>query len=439
MSSKRWAWVLVFGFIAALLIVSLWRQDAQLIPVESEEAPAAPAETPFEWSPVALHAVLVSDDDGGRPVEVNAEQIAAWVAFAQEVFAPTGLRLTFTSGDVSVVRSTLLNNAMGTGDENWLRAKAEGNRLAAAHPGKLVVFFRHGPGARPTGRGFSWTDYNFIVMPGWEADKHCGHPHTDALAHELGHFLGLSHTFKAVFSSREEASAWAREHSGALHPFDGDGFSDTAPDPLIRVHECSRLKEIQIAGRSYRLPRKNIMSYYDERSSLSPMQVERVDWVLRHRQSNAMAMPTNVGASNHVEWEELKPSGVVGARASRQAMRAFGAGSWSNDAQLFVGVSRSGAVVSLDFEVHEAATYRLQLLATRAPDFGEVQVEVGGRVVMKRWNGWSPIVMPSGPIELGVHELGAGRQRVTFRVVGKAQASRGFHFGVDALRLTRVE
>ena len=32
-------------------------------------------------------------------------------------------------------------------------------------------------------------------MGSFSAMNHCGHPHLDALAHEIGHYLGLPHTF----------------------------------------------------------------------------------------------------------------------------------------------------------------------------------------------------------------------------------------------------
>ena len=44
-------------------------------------------------------------------------------------------------------------------------------------------------------------------------------------------------------------------------------------------------------GQAFELPRSNIMSYYDERSSLSPLQVARVQEVLALRVAGGMAAP----------------------------------------------------------------------------------------------------------------------------------------------------
>ena len=58
--------------------------------------------------------------------------------------------------------------------------------MQAAYPGTFAVFFRWGPDALPTGGGFSWYDYNFVTMGGWDDMEHCGHSHWESLGHELG-------------------------------------------------------------------------------------------------------------------------------------------------------------------------------------------------------------------------------------------------------------
>ena len=113
------------------------------------------------------------------------------------------------------------------------------NSLQAAYPGAFAVFFRWGPDALPTGGGFSWYDYNFVTMGGWDDMGHCGHSHWESLGHELGHFLGLPHTFAVEpFIDQAAAEAYFVSHGKNPAVFDGDGFSDTPPDPGTRTLEC---------------------------------------------------------------------------------------------------------------------------------------------------------------------------------------------------------
>ena len=84
---------------------------------------------------------------------------------------------------------------MGIEDANWIQTKQLGNQIAAKYPGRIVIFFRYGKGSGSNGSGFSWWDYDFVVMPSTDIIEHCGGMNPYFLAHEMGHYLGLPHTF----------------------------------------------------------------------------------------------------------------------------------------------------------------------------------------------------------------------------------------------------
>jgi hypothetical protein len=165
--------------------------------------------------------------------------------------------------------------------------------VAATHPGKMVVFFRHGPGTGPAGGGFSWTDYNFVVMPGFNDTWVGEQQNIGAFAHEVGHFLGLSHTFAREFGTEAEAASYFTEKKKNPLVFDGDGLTDTPPDPYVRaLQSLADVKSITLRGVTFTLPRGDIMSYYaDPRLMLTRQQILRIHETLRsHPQRRTLVL-----------------------------------------------------------------------------------------------------------------------------------------------------
>jgi hypothetical protein len=328
---------------------------------------------------VPVHAIVIRDDDGSRKARVDPAELRRWVEFANGPFAAVGIHFEFDPDrDVSAIASTSLNDLPAPPVPRWPRVKQLGDRLAARHPGKLVMLLRHGPGDRPAANGFAGTDHSFLVMPGTEDAWHCGHRHTDILAHEIGHYLGMDHTFVGeVFPDLAAAEAHFLAKGRDPAVFDGDGLPDTPPDPGIRDFEWQSVARISLAGVPFELPRRNLMSYYDERDSLSHEQATRARWMLEQRLAFPATMrPINAAGLGAVEAESLEPLHVRDTHTQAQSMTGYGVGDWSGEAHLFAAAELGGEL-SLRL-VWTAPAGRPLLYATRAPDFGQLQVSIDG-------------------------------------------------------------
>jgi Pregnancy-associated plasma protein-A len=390
---------------------------------------------------IRLQVVQLADDDGSRQARVTTEEMHAWIRFANKAFDVAGIRLAYLGNrsDTVFLRNTVLNR-MDPSDWNgtFREACGQADRVAARYPGKLVVFIRWGAGPNPTGGANGGGDWDFVVMGAFQAMNHCGHPHFDAFAHELGHHFGLGHTFSSTFPTREAAEKYLFDRGNKPEAFDGDGFTDTPPDPSIGPLECDPTRAISLNGLRFILPRRNLMSYYDERDSLTPQQVQRVRWMLRKRLENKLAMPKN-RCPAPIEAESLKVSDVRNASTVVQEMTGFGmvgrVHGWSGNTQLFIG-AEPGGTVTLTFPVPAARNGALNVYLTQTPDFGIGQFKLDGKALGGPVDCYAPMVMPSGRISLGRVELSKGEHRLSVTVVGKNELSTKYSYGIDCLELS---
>lgn len=414
-------------------------------PASSTPTMTPPAPNPaYPLLTARIQAIQVSDDDGGRTARITTQQVKQWIDKANQIFANASVRLVYDPGsDFATLKSTLLNNMIGDTDANWTREVDFGNQVAARYSGKLVVFFRYGPGQKPTGEGFSWSDYNFVAMPGFNDTTVCGYQNIGILAHEVGHYFGLSHPFATMFNSVKEAEAYLSAHGNDPQAFDGDGLSDTPPDPFMNMPEfqCNpSVQSVTLNGQVFTLPRKNIMSYYAnqpgvDRTELTPQQSNIVRWMLGLRAKNGMTTPTDNHVSGEIEFKTLAIKSKNGTNPSVQDMSAWSQFLWSGNQQLFCGAQING-LIEFPFSITTGGQYGFDLYATMAPDYGKIQTLVDGNPFGAPVDLYGLLVLPTGKISIGTISLSAGLHTLGFRVVGKNSVSSGYSFGLSAFRLT---
>jgi WD40 repeat protein/serine/threonine protein kinase/tetratricopeptide (TPR) repeat protein len=139
-----------------------------------------------------------------------------------------------------------------------------------------------------------------------------------------------------------------------------------------------------------------------------------------------------------LEAEVLPVVETSGINADLQKMNTWGMEQWSNGHQILCQYRQNDYVV-LEFELAKAARCRLEVWFTRASDYGIVEVSLDGQRVGQLFDGFSPAVVPSGPIEFGVSDMSAGKHRLRFRAIDRNPKSSAYMMGIDCLRLSPVE
>lgn len=238
-----------------------------------------------------LHVIRLSDDNGTRLAAITPPEMLLWVQEANAAFARSnaGIKLHFhasTDGPDWEVRKSTTLNRLGSNGDGWSAA----NAVAAQHPGKVVVLVRHGDAKDPTGNGFAYPPQsgmtvNFVALPGFSKttvpkDAFSG-PWVQnrwLFGHELGHYLGLGHTFPGWndegTDTDPEALAAINKAGGKLSGLDGDSVPDSPPDAGTAYYKLKGWKMCS-GPASYVIPagsgkpgytvtpmRTNLMSYF---------------------------------------------------------------------------------------------------------------------------------------------------------------------------------
>lgn len=287
-----------------------------------------------------LHVIPLTDealDANGNPGFAFAVTPAEFAQLVERVnlsFQGTDIRFVFDPETDWWPRADSLLNSDAPG------MRDRGNSIAAEVPGKVVCFLRWGASANgPTGNGNAYPppgagpkpphvddlQQDYVALPN-RIDPNFGllnQGNGSFVAHEFGHYLGLYHTFPGwtdrrgpVYKSIEGSgtpSAQAADQAlldyvaaggGTADALDGDGLSDTPPDPspvLYQAHGQDVCAQPQItvssaAGRStisvtFEPDPDNVMSYFrtcgpagaaPPPAHFSPQQIQRMHSTLQH-------------------------------------------------------------------------------------------------------------------------------------------------------------
>jgi len=136
-----------------------------------------------------------------------------------------------------------------------------------------------------------------------------------------------------------------------------------------------------------------------------------------------------------LEGEELKVLECTGGGAAPQGMTGFGQG-WSDDRHLWWTQGQPGSRLTLAMPVKEDGRYKLVVAMTKARDYGIVQLSLDGQKLGGPIDLYNPEVVPTGPLDLGTHELPKGEHKLTLEIVGaNEKAVKDYMAGLDYIKL----
>jgi hypothetical protein len=110
---------------------------------------------------------------------------------------------------------------------------------------------------------------------------------------------------------------------------------------------------------------------------------------------------------------------------------------WSEGSHLWWTGGKPGDKLDLAVPVAKAGRYKLSAQLTKARDYGIVQLSLDGKKLGEPIDLFNPdAVVPTGAVDLGAHDLAAGRHTLTLEIVGaNEKALKAYMAGVDYVKL----
>ncbi len=137
-----------------------------------------------------------------------------------------------------------------------------------------------------------------------------------------------------------------------------------------------------------------------------------------------------------LEGEDLK---IIDRSGGGTRWQHLGA-QWSDESQLWWIDGQCKDTLDLALPVEKASRYRLLVQLTKAVDYGIVQLYLDGNKLGKPIDLFNKGVVPTGELELGVHNLDAGEHVFRVEIVdANEQAVKAYMFGLDYLLLEETK
>jgi hypothetical protein len=136
-----------------------------------------------------------------------------------------------------------------------------------------------------------------------------------------------------------------------------------------------------------------------------------------------------------IEAETLPCNPKAQQPVSSQPMFDYGANIWSNDHELTWWSSAVGQSISLELPAQKPGKYDLLAHYSYGPGFGIMQVNFNGVDIGSPVDFYAPTMRAPDVTDLGVVELTDAKPIFKITVTGKNDASKGFKFGLDYLKL----
>ena len=139
-----------------------------------------------------------------------------------------------------------------------------------------------------------------------------------------------------------------------------------------------------------------------------------------------------------LEGEKMKILSKTAGNARPQDMFAFG-NKWSGETHLWWTDAKPGDKLMLAVPVGQSAPYRLKMQLTKAIDYGIVQLYLNGEKLGEPIDLYNNGVIPTGVLDMGIHELDRGEHKLTVEITGANQkAVKKYMFGLDYVLLEKV-
>jgi putative membrane-bound dehydrogenase-like protein len=142
-----------------------------------------------------------------------------------------------------------------------------------------------------------------------------------------------------------------------------------------------------------------------------------------------------------LEGESLKIVGKTHGNAASQTMGGFQKDRWSGDDQLWWTGAAPGAQLDLEVPVEKDGRYEIEIVLTKARDYGIVQLSLDDETLGEPIDGFNePDVITTGVLSLGVRSLKSGSHKLSFKISGThPKAVKAYMVGVDYVRLVPKE